>query len=98
MSDPIAYLRDLDGTGSLHACSKEDLGAMPVYGDFSHVDKSEAWDAVTAKNARIEELETFVESIGDATGPYTDLDGHRIVADARAALGNSGKSEDTIDG
>jgi hypothetical protein len=30
--EPIAYLRDIDGTGSLHACGKEDPGAMPVYG------------------------------------------------------------------
>lgn len=31
--EPIAYLRDLDGTGSLHPCSKEDPGAIPVFDD-----------------------------------------------------------------
>lgn len=29
--DPVAYLRDLDGTGSLHPCGKNDPGAFPVY-------------------------------------------------------------------
>lgn len=28
---PVAYLRDLDGTGSLHVCAKSDPGAIPVY-------------------------------------------------------------------
>lgn len=28
---PIAYLRDLDGTGSLHVCAKDDPGAISVY-------------------------------------------------------------------
>lgn len=28
---PIAYLRDLDGTGSMHVCAKGDPGAVPVY-------------------------------------------------------------------
>lgn len=32
MSDtPIAWLRDLDGTGSLHVCADGDPGAIPVY-------------------------------------------------------------------
>lgn len=30
---PIAWLRDLDGTGSLHPASKGDPGAFPVYGE-----------------------------------------------------------------
>jgi hypothetical protein len=29
---PVAYLRDLDGTGSMHVCAKGDPGAIPVYG------------------------------------------------------------------
>jgi hypothetical protein len=29
--EPVAYLRDLDGTGSLHVCAKGDPGAIPVY-------------------------------------------------------------------
>jgi len=28
----IAWLRDLDGTGSLHVCAKDDPGAFPIYG------------------------------------------------------------------
>lgn len=28
---PIAWLRDIDGTGSLHTCAEGDLGAIPVY-------------------------------------------------------------------
>lgn len=28
---PVAYLRDLDDTGSLHVCAKGDPGAIPVY-------------------------------------------------------------------
>lgn len=28
---PVAYLRDLDGTGSLHVCAKGDPDAIPVY-------------------------------------------------------------------
>jgi hypothetical protein len=30
--EPVAYLRDVDGTGSLHACAKDDPGAFPVFG------------------------------------------------------------------
>lgn len=30
-AEPIAWLRDLDGTGSLHACAKGGPGAIPVY-------------------------------------------------------------------
>lgn len=30
-AEPIAWLIDLDGTGSLHAASREDTGAIPVY-------------------------------------------------------------------
>lgn len=35
MSDenPIAYMRDLDGTGSFHVCAKGDKGAFAVYGE-----------------------------------------------------------------
>lgn len=29
--EPIAYLRDIDGTGSLHPCAADDRGAIPVY-------------------------------------------------------------------
>ena len=29
--EPIAYLRDLDGTGSLHPCAPGDPGAIAVY-------------------------------------------------------------------
>lgn len=29
--DPIAWLRDIDGTGSLHVCADGDPGAIPVY-------------------------------------------------------------------
>lgn len=32
-SEPIAWLRDLDGTGSLHVCSEGDPGAIAVYDD-----------------------------------------------------------------
>jgi hypothetical protein len=32
MKKPVAYLRDLDGTGSMHVCAKGDPGAIPVYG------------------------------------------------------------------
>lgn len=28
---PVAYLRDLDGSGSMHVCAKGDPGAIPVY-------------------------------------------------------------------
>jgi hypothetical protein len=31
--EPIAYLRDLDGTGSLHVCAWSDPGAIPVYSE-----------------------------------------------------------------
>lgn len=30
--EPIAYLRDVDGTGSLHPCAEGDPGAFPVFG------------------------------------------------------------------
>jgi hypothetical protein len=30
-NEPIAWLRDLDGTGSLHPCVFDDPGAFPVY-------------------------------------------------------------------
>lgn len=30
MSDPVAYVRDLDGTGSLHICTKGDPGSKGV--------------------------------------------------------------------
>ena len=30
--EPRMYARDLDGTGSLHACAKTDDGAIPLYG------------------------------------------------------------------
>lgn len=29
--DVVAYMRDVDGTGSLHPCAKGDPGAFPVY-------------------------------------------------------------------
>lgn len=29
--EPIAWLRDVDGTGSLHPCSEGDPGAIAVY-------------------------------------------------------------------
>lgn len=29
--EPVAYMRDLDGSGSYHVCSKGDPGAFPVY-------------------------------------------------------------------
>lgn len=29
--EPIAWLRDLDGTGSLHPCAEGDPGAIPVF-------------------------------------------------------------------
>ena len=53
-------------------------------GDATTNEQSQAAD-------RIEQLEAFVGRITDAGGPYTDLDGHRIVADAYAALGDMGK-------
>lgn len=31
MLSPTGYVRDLDGTGSLHACSEGDPGAIPFY-------------------------------------------------------------------
>jgi transcriptional regulator with XRE-family HTH domain len=31
LPEPVAYLRDLDGTGSLHVCAKGDPGARPVF-------------------------------------------------------------------
>lgn len=34
----------------------------------------------------IQKLIDFIESITDATGPYRDLDGHQIVADAYKVL------------
>lgn len=30
-AEPVMYARDLDGTGSLHACSKDDPGAIAMY-------------------------------------------------------------------
>lgn len=30
-SCPLMFLRDLDGTGSLHPCAKHDAGAIAVY-------------------------------------------------------------------
>ena len=29
--EPVAYARDLDGTGSLHMCSRGDKGAIALY-------------------------------------------------------------------
>jgi hypothetical protein len=31
MNEPVAYLRDLDGTGSFHVCAKGDPGCFPVF-------------------------------------------------------------------
>jgi hypothetical protein len=28
---PVAFMRDVDGTGSLHACAEGDPGAFPVF-------------------------------------------------------------------
>jgi hypothetical protein len=33
--EPVAYLRDLDGSGSFHPCAKDDPGAFPVFGNPS---------------------------------------------------------------
>lgn len=30
-TNPVAWLRDIDGTGSLHVCAADDKGAIPVY-------------------------------------------------------------------
>lgn len=43
------------------------------------------WDCEEAAD-EIEKMKKFIESISEASGPYPDLDGHRIVADARAVL------------
>lgn len=32
-NSPIAWLRDLDGTGSLHPCAEGDRGAIAVYSE-----------------------------------------------------------------
>jgi hypothetical protein len=31
--EPVAWLRDLDGTGSMHVCAKGDPGAIPVFSE-----------------------------------------------------------------
>ena len=36
--------------------------------------------------SEVERLREFLESIGDASGPYPDLYGHRIVGDSRQVL------------
>ena len=46
MSKPIAYLRDLDGTDSLHSCAAGDPGAVPVY-------SAEEIANLEARNARV---------------------------------------------
>ncbi len=30
-AEPVAYLRDIDGSGSLHVCAKDDPDAIAVY-------------------------------------------------------------------
>lgn len=39
---PVAWLRDLDGTGSYHACAEGDPGSFPVYGEPQTADLLEA--------------------------------------------------------
>lgn len=43
--EPLAFLRDLDGTGSLHACAANDPGAIPVIGFNADARVAEALDA-----------------------------------------------------
>ena len=63
---PIAYLRDLDGTGSLHPCGPDDPGARPVYS--AHTIETQA--------KQIEELVGALE-MALAWAPYIyDRDGY----------------------
>lgn len=57
---PIAWLRDVDGTGSLHPCAEGDAGAIPVYSD----------EALDAKDDEIERLrDDKVSLLGQVQNP-----------------------------
>lgn len=67
-SAEIIYARDLDGTGSMHICSKEDPGAV-AFGDLdSHDDKSVAWDMMCKARAEgydagLAKAESFAQDV-----------------------------------
>jgi len=76
-SEPIAYMRDIDGTGSLHACAIDDPGAIPVFGALEVKELSneavletmrgigDQISDVVALKARIEELEGLLKPFSD---------------------------------
>jgi hypothetical protein len=89
MSDlvfPIAWLRDLDGTGSLHTCANGDPGAIPVYA-------AREIERLTARVAELQDinaklvLEARIHSTESDTQKSTV---HEIYQDCTGAIGEPG--------
>jgi len=59
--EPITYLRDLDGSGSLHVCAKGDPGAIAVFAEPA---------LRKAVGAAREELATLADRQTDQRGDY----------------------------
>ena len=65
MANPIAWLRDLDGTGSYHACSRGDPESFPVY---PSLDDTELFYALDNLLIEIEVMKNLLGNASDLKG------------------------------
>lgn len=51
--EPVAYLRDVDGSGSYHPCAKGDMRAFPVYAEPFEVTPLTSAEQMTLTRLRV---------------------------------------------
>lgn len=60
MSEPI-YARDLDGTGSMHICSKGDPGAVKYEADYKSTEIVRLINALAEKTDQLSRIREYVD-------------------------------------
>lgn len=89
--DEVVYLRDLDGSGSMHVCAKGDPGAEPyVYdGDFAGVYAVSLADQA-AMRRQVKELREIVEMLAKFDGRNSIVHLRQLAREALAKITQEG--------